>query len=70
MRHAHGFHVPELPDGFVNLASTPSTPIQLAVHEGRRIVGTQFHPEYWTDEHPAGRALIGNFLRWSGVAEP
>ncbi len=68
VRHAHGFHVPDLPVGFVRLASTRATPNQLAVHETRRIVGTQFHPEYWTDEHPAGRVLIANFLRWSGVA--
>jgi GMP synthase (glutamine-hydrolysing) len=66
-RHAHGFHVPHLPDGFVNLASTAATPNQLAVHDDRRIVGTQFHPEYWTDEHPAGQALIANFLGWAGV---
>ena len=69
-RHAHGLHVPDLPDGFVNLASTRATPHQLAVHDERTIVGTQFHPEYWTDEHPAGRTLIANFLRWSGVAPP
>lgn len=63
-RHAHGLHVPHLPDGFVNLASTPTTPVQMAVDERRRIVGTQFHPEYWSDEHPEGRILIANFLRW------
>ena len=65
-RHAHGLHVPELPSGFTNLASTASTPIQMAVHDERRIAGTQFHPEYWTAEHPAGRTLIANFLAWSG----
>lgn len=66
-RHAHGLHVPTPPDGFRVYASTPATPVQLAVHEARRIVGTQFHPEYWTDEHPAGRTLIANFLVWSGL---
>jgi len=68
VRHAHGLEVPTPPAGFVVMASTPTTTVQLAVHEGRRIVGTQFHPEYWTDEHPAGRTLIANFLRWAGVA--
>lgn len=67
-RHAHGLHVPELPAGFTNLASTAATPIQMAVHDERRIVGTQFHPEYWTDEHPDGRTLIADFLSWSGSA--
>ena len=66
-RHAHGLHVPQVPDGFENLASTAATPVQLAVHDERRVVGTQFHPEYWTDDHPAGRTLIANFLRWSGI---
>lgn len=65
-RHAHGLHVPRLPDGFTELASTTATPIQMAVHDERRIVGTQFHPEYWTDEHPDGRSVIANFLSWSG----
>ena len=70
VRHAHGLHVPKPPDGFETLASTPVTPVQMAVHRQRKIVGTQFHPEYWTDEHPAGRAMIANFLRWSGVVAP
>jgi gamma-glutamyl-gamma-aminobutyrate hydrolase PuuD len=34
------------------------------------IVGTQFHPEYWTDEHPAGKILIENFCRWAGLISP
>ena len=66
-RHAHGLHVPGPPAGFETLASTASTPVQLAVHDERRIVGTQFHPEYWTDEHPDGRSLVENFLDWSGL---
>lgn len=66
-RHAHGLHVPAPPAGFETLASTASTPVQLAVHDERRIVGTQFHPEYWTDEHPDGRSLVANFLDWSGL---
>ena len=67
-RHAHGLHVPNPPEGFENMASTATTPVQMAVHHDRRIVGTQFHPEYWTDEHRDGRTLIANFLQWSGAA--
>lgn len=67
-RHAHGLHVPELPDGFTLHASTDATPVQLAIDDDRRIVGTQFHPEYWTDEHPAGKTLIANFMTWAGLA--
>ncbi len=67
VRHAHGLHVPTPPRGFDTLGSTAATPVQLAVHDERRMVGTQFHPEYWTDEHPAGRTLIANFLTWAGL---
>ena len=69
-RHAHGLHVSVPPDGFETLASTSATPIQMAVHEGRKIVGTQFHPEYWTDEHSAGETMIANFFDWAGIGIP
>ena len=36
------------------------------VQEGS-VVGTQFHPEYWTGEHPDGRTLIGNFATWANL---
>jgi len=66
-RHAHGFHVPNPPAGFQVLARTEVTPVQIAVNDDTRIVGTQFHPEYWTDEHPAGKTLIANFMSWAGL---
>ncbi len=66
-RHAHQLHVAQLPAGFDHLASTSATRNQMAAHPDRKIVGTQFHPEYWTDKHPAGRTMIGNFLDWGGV---
>lgn len=66
-RHAHGLHVPNPPEGFTILARTNLTPVQLAVHDERRIVGTQFHPEYWTDEYDAGETMIANFMRWAGI---
>lgn len=66
-RHAHGLHVPTPPAGFSVLASTAVTRLQLIVDDERRMVGTQFHPEYWTDEHQAGRTLIANFMRWAGL---
>lgn len=68
-RHAHYLQVPVLPDGFATLASTAVTPIQMAVSDKRRVVGTQFHPEYYTDEHPAGQQMIENFLRWSDLID-
>jgi len=63
-RHAHALELTALPEGFTNLARTDVTELQLMAHEELPLVGTQFHPEYWTDEHPAGRQLIENFCRW------
>jgi len=67
VRHAHTWELKELPTGFVNLARTDVTEIQYAAHESLPLAGTQFHPEYWTDEHPAGRRLITNFCEWVGL---
>jgi len=66
-RHAHGMHIPDPPAGFEVLARTAITPVQIAVSDERRIIGTQFHPEYWTEEHPGGKTLIANFLNWACV---
>lgn len=63
-RHAHGLHIPMAPDGFTVHARTEMTPIQMFANDDRRIVATQFHPEYFTDEAPAGRVMIENFLAW------
>lgn len=40
------------------------TPIQLIVHDELPV---GFHPEYATEEHPAGRPLIAESLAWAGV---
>ena len=66
-RQAHSWEIKSLPSGFVNYAHTDVTPLQLIVHQELPLVGTQFHPEYYTDEHPAGRQLIENFFTWAGV---
>lgn len=64
VRHAHSLHVPVAPDGFDVIGSTPVTPLQMIVDDENRMVGTQFHPEYFTDDHPAGAVMIENFMRW------
>lgn len=69
MRHAHSWELKAVPSGFTNYAATELSPIQLIIHDGAPIVGTQFHPEYFTDDHPAGKQLIQNFMRWSGLSE-
>lgn len=68
-RHAHTQELKNLPDGFVNLARTDVTELQYLAHEFLPLAGTQFHPEYWTEEHPAGRQVIANFCRWAGIDE-
>lgn len=67
VRHAHSWELKDLPIGFSNYAATDMTPIQLMIHDDLPIVGAQFHPEYATQEHPAGRFMIENFLRWAGL---
>lgn len=67
VRHAHRLHVPVPPPGFSVLGRTERTPVQIIVDDARRAFATQFHPEYYTDEHPAGRTMIENFLSWAGV---
>lgn len=67
VRHAHAWELKGLPNGFSNYAVTEMSPIQLMVHDELPLVGTQFHPEYATDEHPAGRIMIQNFMDWAGI---
>ncbi|MEM7028569.1 MAG: gamma-glutamyl-gamma-aminobutyrate hydrolase family protein [Chloroflexota bacterium] len=69
MRQAHSWELKTMPENFSLYASTDVTPIQLAIHDTLPIIGTQFHPEYYTDEHPAGRILIENFCRQVGLCE-
>jgi GMP synthase-like glutamine amidotransferase len=66
-RQAHSWELKAVPSGFRNYASTDVSPIQLIVHDELPVVGAQFHPEYATDEHPEGRLLIENFMKWSGL---
>ncbi|NOX30792.1 MAG: hypothetical protein GXP35_12215 [Actinobacteria bacterium] len=67
VRHAHTWEVPAVPRGFTGVARTSTTAIQAMAHEQRPIFGTQFHPEWWTDENPAGRRMIENFCSWAGL---
>ncbi|MFK7805802.1 MAG: gamma-glutamyl-gamma-aminobutyrate hydrolase family protein [Anaerolineae bacterium] len=67
VRHAHRFELKETPKDFDILASTEMCKIQMIAHKTRPVVGTQFHPEYYTDEHPAGRIMIENFCKMAGL---
>jgi GMP synthase-like glutamine amidotransferase len=67
MRQAHSWEIKHAPAGFDVYAATALSPVQMIIHRDLPIVGTQFHPEYYTDEHPAGRILIENFCRQAGL---
>jgi len=66
-RHAHSWELKAVPVGFTNYAATAISDVQMIVHDDLPIVGTQFHPEYATDEHPAGSVLIENFMKWANL---
>ena len=60
--HSHYDEVKNLPDGFRNLARSENCAIQAMRHPTRPLFTVQFHPELFTDEHPAGRRVLENFL--------
>ncbi len=64
VRHAHALQVADVPAGFRVVGSTELTPNQMMVDDENKLVATQFHPEFFTDEHPAGKTMIENFMRW------
>lgn len=67
MRQAHSWELKEVPMGFENYGETAVSPLQIIIHHQLPIIGTQFHPEYYTDEHPAGYTLIRNFCQAAGL---
>lgn len=57
---SHTDQLTELPPGFVNLASTETTPHAAMANEEARLYGIQFHPE--VRHTPEGQKLLENFL--------
>ena len=64
--HDHDEEITTLPAGFRVLASTPACAIQAIADPERRWWGTQFHPEEFRPEHPAGEQILRNFLLLAG----
>jgi GMP synthase (glutamine-hydrolysing) A subunit len=60
--HDHTDEVTDLPDDFRVLARTSACGVQAIAAPARRWWGTQFHPEEWTEEHPAGARILRNFF--------
>ena len=55
------------PPGFRVLARSETCAIEALASDERPWWGTQFHPESWNDEHPAGRRILENFFRLAGI---
>jgi GMP synthase (glutamine-hydrolysing) len=55
-----------LPEGFRALASSPACSIQAVADPERRWWGTQFHPEEFRTEHPAGESVLRTFFEVAG----
>jgi GMP synthase (glutamine-hydrolysing) len=58
---SHYWEVKDLPDGFERLAKSDLCPVQVMRHRERPWYGTQFHPERYEDEYPAGARILRNF---------
>jgi GMP synthase (glutamine-hydrolysing) len=57
---SHGDSVVKLPNGFIELGSTPRCNVAAMGDRGRKIYGVQFHPEVSHTEH--GSKMLANFL--------
>lgn len=58
----HGDEVIALPDDFRVLATSPQCAVQAIAAPERRWWGTQFHPEEFSPEHPAGERILRSFF--------
>jgi GMP synthase (glutamine-hydrolysing) len=60
---SHCDEVKNLPNDFVRTATNEVSAIQAMQHNSLPLVGVQFHPELFDDEHQHGRIILENFLR-------
>ena len=61
----HGNEVIKVPDGFVSLGKSKTTPHAVIADEKRKIYGIQFHPEMAHTQF--GNQILENFLKICGV---
>jgi len=64
VKQSHYFQVTDLPEDFERLATSEECRIQAMRKRGTRVYGVQFHPEAHDEEHPDGKRVIGNFLKF------
>lgn len=65
---SHEDEVTRLPSEFRILASSDACAVEAVAAVDRPWWGTQFHPEAWDDDHPAGRAVVQRFAELAGMA--
>lgn len=63
----HSDEVVSVPDGFRVLARSDGCAVEALAAGDRPWWGTQFHPEEWSGDHPAGRLVLKSFLRLAGI---
>lgn len=57
---SHTDQLTDLPNGFINLGSTQTTPHAIMANEEKKLYGIQFHPE--VKHTPEGQKFLENFL--------
>lgn len=58
----HTDEIADLPGDFRVLARSPACAVEAIAHRERPWWGTQFHPEQFDDDHPAGERVLRNFF--------
>ena len=64
---SHEDEILRLPAGFRVLATGRDGGIEAVAADSRPWWGTQFHPEAWDHDHPAGRAIVERFVELAGI---
>lgn len=64
LQKKHGFHVSELPEGFISLATSEATATEIIRHKEKPIYGFQSHPEVGSDD---GLLMVKNFLKMCNI---
>ncbi len=62
---SHGDAVTELPEGFIELARSDTSPFSIIGDAARRVFGVQFHPEVFHTVN--GKKFLENFLNISNI---
>lgn len=64
---SHYWEVKALPAGFRAYAESDLCRVQMLAHDHLPLFATQFHPELYDADHPAGAQLLSNFFRLAGL---